>query len=171
MSSLCSTCHFMIIMCEQAIWFLAAHSLALIGCQFSLMTIPIKKINRVTAFSICTKILLKHWWFFLLNHRYLEYLGNHHLALHVHAWHAYTMYIDFCGDLPLVVASILHLTYYKLLIKVDYKNNYNKIKSTNVLMPRWSCRGIVHTECLTIHDCWQLLTCMQVILVFNAAKL
>ena len=125
MSSLCSTCHFMIIMCEQTIWFLAAHSLALIGCQFSLMTIPIKKINRVTAFSICTKILLKHWWFYSTVD-ILNTLGNHHLALHVHAWHAYTMYIDFCGDLPLVVASILHLTYYKLLIKVDYKNNYNK---------------------------------------------
>ena len=117
---LCSTCHFMIIMCEQTIWFLAAHSLALIGCQFS---IPIKQINRVTAFSICTKILLKHWWFYST----LDILSrNHHFSLHVPAWHAYTMYIDFRGDLHLVVASILHLTYYKLLIRVDYKNNYNK---------------------------------------------
>ena len=33
------------------------------------------------------------------------------------------------------------------------------IKSTNVLMPQWSCRGRVHTECITIHDCWQLLAC------------
>ena len=50
------------------------------------------------------------------------------------------------------------------------KNNV-EIKSTNVLMPRWSCRGRVHTECITIHDCWQLLTCMQVTVAFNAAKL
>ena len=63
-------------------------------------------------------------------------------------------------------------------------HSYMRIKSTNVLMPQWSCRGLVHTKskftlvhtectCITIHDCWQLhvLTCMQVTVVFNAAKL
>ena len=48
--------------------------------------------------------------------------------------------------------------------------NWSKIKSTNVLMPQWNCRGPVHTECITIHNCWQLLTCMQVTVAFDAAK-
>ena len=30
-----------------------------------------------------------------------------------------------------------------------------QIKSTNVLMPQWSCRGLVHTECITMHT-WLL---------------
>ena len=45
-----------------------------------------------------------------------------------------------------------------------------KIKSTNVLMPRWSSRALVYTECITIHDCWQLLACMQVKVVFKCSQ-
>ena len=33
------------------------------------------------------------------------------------------------------------------------------------------CRGLVHTECITIHDCWQLLICIQVTVAINTAKL
>ena len=82
--------------------------------------------------------------------------------------------IPLLNDLLLSLNSkgvIIYLQNHKKLaeswIIVDTEALLNKIKSTNVLMPRWSCRGRVHTECSTIHDCWQLLTCMQVTVAFK----